>query len=419
MVQSIVRGMLAVALLTASLPFAKACPFCSVQGQTLSGEVNQADFIVAGELKNPKRDATDITKGSTELHITDTVKSHPYLAGKKILMLPRYVDIAAGETRYLVFCSVYANNIDATAAAVTSTAILGNLSRYTLDPYRGEPVKADSKLPEYLKGALAVREKDSISKLNYFFRHLDSADTVIAADAFMEFGNTDYKDIRTVAEKLPPDTLIAWLKNPQTPASRYGVYGMMLGHCGKKEHAQEIRALLDDANKVYSSGLDGLLAGYIMLDPKGGWQYLTGMLNDDKKEFPLRYAGLKVLRFFWESRSDVISHEEVLSGMKMLVSQSDIADLPIEDLRKWEQWDTADFVIATGKRESHQSIPIVRRSILRFAITASPKSKIATEYVADARRIDGDRVKLVEEMLSDEKPKPAATVKPMALLPKK
>ena len=40
---------------------ASACPFCGAQGQTLAGEVSQADFIVLGVMKNPKQDPADFT----------------------------------------------------------------------------------------------------------------------------------------------------------------------------------------------------------------------------------------------------------------------------------------------------------------------------------------------------------------------
>ena len=61
---------------------ATACPFCSAQGTTLSGEVAEADFIVLGRMVNPRRDPADVTKGETDLVIDSVVKPHPYLAGK-------------------------------------------------------------------------------------------------------------------------------------------------------------------------------------------------------------------------------------------------------------------------------------------------------------------------------------------------
>ena len=58
---------------------ASACPFCNAQGQTLSGEVGQADFIVLGSLSNVKRDPEDPTRGTTDLTIETVVKPHPLL----------------------------------------------------------------------------------------------------------------------------------------------------------------------------------------------------------------------------------------------------------------------------------------------------------------------------------------------------
>jgi hypothetical protein len=410
-VRHLARGLLVAAAALGFPAAATACPFCSAQGQTLSGEVNQADFIVLGTLKNAQRDPNDLTRGSTELHVDKVVKPHEYLTGKKVLILPRYVPIDKenADSKFLVFCSVYPGTQEVTATSVASSLVLGNLGHYQLDAYRGEPVKADSKLPDYLKGALAVREKDIATRLKYFFDYLDSPELVVGGDAFMEFGNADYKEIRGIAEKLPGEKVLAWLKDINTPASRFGLYGMLIGHCGKKEDAAAIRALLDNPMRSYSSGLDGLIAGYIMLDPKAGWEYLKETIANEKNEFPARYAGLKVLRFFYEFRPDVISKAQVLDGMRVLMGQPDLADLPIEDLRKWEQWDLTKVVLENGRKESHSAIPIVRRSVLRFALSAPAANKEAAEYVEEARKKDPERVKMIEEMLRDEKPKPVLT----------
>src|SRR5207253_4137138 len=107
----------------------------------------------------------------------------------------------------------------------------------------------------------------------------------ISTDAFSEFGNADYKEVRPLAEKLDPALILKWLKDPNTCASRFGLYGLMIGHCGKQSDAKAVRELLNDSTRAYSSGLDGVLAGYIMLDPKAGWEYLMGLANDSKQEF--------------------------------------------------------------------------------------------------------------------------------------
>src|SRR5207245_8703464 len=123
------------------------------------------------------------------------------------------------------------------------------------------------------------------TKLGYFFQYLDSAELDIASDAFAEFALADYKDYRALAEKLPPDTIVKWLKDENTPAARFGLYGSMLGHCGKEEHAKTLRQMLDDPMERFASGIDGMLAGYVMLSPKDGWQYVRDSLKDSMKEF--------------------------------------------------------------------------------------------------------------------------------------
>ncbi len=399
------RWLIAVVVASGIVGVASACPFCSSQGQTFTGEVNQADFILVGELRNAKRDNNDITRGTTELHIETVVKDHPYLAGKKMITLPRYVptDGKADERRYLVFCAVYPQLSDLTRAAAISSLTLADFRTYTVDPYRGEPLKADSLLPKYLQGSLKIREQGADAKLNYFYQYLDSPELLISSDAYMEFGNADYPEVMALSKTLAPEKLLKWLKDPQTPASRFGLYGMMLGHCGTKDNAEQLLSMINDTQKTYSSGLDGLFTGYLMLDPKLGWEQLKAVLKDESKEFPVRYAALKAVRFFAEYRPDLLTKDQIGEVMMILVKQPDIADLPIEDLRKWGRWDLADQIIQIGSAESHQSVNIVRRAVLRYALSASEKSKVAKDFVDEQRKLNPDRVKMVEEFLVDEK----------------
>ena len=67
--------------------------------------------------------------------------------------------------------------------------------------------------------------------------------------------------------------------------------------------------------------------------------------------------------------------------------QSDIADLAIEDLRKWSRWEVAERILALSGKKSHD-IPIVRRSILRYALSC-PNQK-AMAFVEEQRKRFGD-----------------------------
>jgi hypothetical protein len=381
-----VAGLLAVLLIPSPAP---ACPFCPSAQQTLLGEVNQAHLIVFGTLTNAQRDPNEFGKGTTDMDIEVVVKDHQYLKGKKKITLPRYVPADPKvKSKYLVFCEIYKGE---------------------LDPYRGEAVPPDSKIAEYLKGAIELKDKDMPAKLQYFFKHFDSPDWYISGDAFQEFSNAEYKDVRVAAAKMDPDHLLKMLKDPNTSIARYGLIGLLFGHCGKGEtHAKALRDFVSDPKVKQATGLDGLLAGVIMLDPKGGLEFVAGIIKDTSEDFTVRYAALRCLRFFWEYRDDVVKKATIVDTMLPLLDQADIADLAVEDLRKWERWDQAAKLVELFDKPTHD-IPIIQRSIIKFALAAPATDKTCAAFLekmkADPKQ--SERLRDLQELLELEKPRPA------------
>lgn len=380
--------LLLVGLLTAAAP-APACEFCSMQGQTLLDDVNQAAMVLFGKLANARLDAKgEAGQGTTELHIEAVIKKHPILGDRKVLVLPRYLPTDGTASKFLIFCDVYKGKID---------------------PYRGVPVKSSNDVARYLQGAVAIRDKPVPVRLRYYFDFLDNPDIEIANDAYKNFANADEKDFQPMAKGLPADKVARWLQDPGTPSFRYGLYASMLGHCGKPEHAAVLRRLLDDAQKRLNSGVDGMLAGYTMLRPDDGWAYIRGILADPTREFGLRYAALRAARFFYLKRPDLVDRKKTVEGVCQLLNDPNIADLAIEDLRKWSCWEAAERVLALFDRPSHD-VPILRRAILKYAL-ACPLPRAAA-FVQTARKKDADLVADTEEWLRLENggpaPRPAA-----------
>jgi hypothetical protein len=95
----------------------------------------------------------------------------------------------------------------------------------------------------------------------------------------------------------------------------------------------------------------------------------------------------------------------------VLLDQPDVADLAIEDLRKWQVWDLADRILALKDKEPH-NIPIIKRSILRYALECPKES--AKAFVDARRKADPDAVQSSEELLKLEKMPPS----PPAVTPK-
>src|SRR5262249_39324626 len=143
-----------------------------------------------------------------------------------------------------------------------------------------------------------------------------------------------------------------------------------------------------------------------------GWQYLQGILKDTKKDFLFRYAGLRATRFFWDYRSDILAKADLQAGVELLLDQGDIADLAIEDLRKWKAWSSLDRILGLAGKPTHDA-PIIQRAILRFALSCQERPK-AAEYVRLMRQKDAEKVKDVEDLLKLEttvKPSPTTQAK--------
>jgi len=276
-----------------------------------------------------------------------------------------------------------------------------------VDPYRGIAVRADADIAKYLKGALACKDEPVTKRLAFFFDYLDNADVEINSDAYLEFAKADSKDIRDTVRTLPADKLAkvaVWLKKEQAQPFRYGLYASMLGYSGKKEYAELLRDMLANADTQTGSGVSGILAGYVMLDPKAGWAHLRGVLDDPGKDFMYRYAALQAARFFYDSPpSPDLDRAKVVEAVALLLKQKDIADLAVEDFRKWKLWDMADQVLSLRKKDFYE-MPIVKRAALRFALACEAENKEAANrdavgFVADERRRDKQGVAEVEELL--------------------
>jgi hypothetical protein len=363
---------------------ALACPFCSEErGPTLVGDFTQAAMVLLGTFTNARLDPNGgADGGTTDFVIEDVFKNHDIVANKKKITLPRYMPQA--KNKFIIFCDVYKGMID---------------------PYRGVEVPPGSELVKYLKGASALRDRPIQERLRYAFDYLNSSELDVALDAYREYAKADYKDYSEMARGLPADTLARWLRDPKTPAYRYGLYASLLGLCGNAEQAKLLRSMIDDPQKRMGSGLDGMLAGYVTIQPREGCAYVQDMLKDSKQEFLMRYAALRTVRFFWDQRPDLVPKTDLVQGMASVLDQPDMADFAIEDLRKWQRWELTDRVLDLFNRETH-NVPVVRRAILRFALR-SPAPRAAA-FVEEQRRRDREWVSDTEELLRLESEPPTA-----------
>lgn len=380
-----VRGAAVALGLFALAAAAAACPFCTQEGKTLTREVSEAKLVVFGTLANPNLkfapDGTD--QSTTDLLVEEVVKDHEFLKGKKTVVLPRYMPLPNEPVKFLIFADIY---------------------KEKLDPYRG--IASGSKeMVQYLKGALKLPEKDMPKRLRFFLDYLDHPDVEVASDAYREFAAADYKDVEALVKTVDAaklrKKLVAWLKDRDTAAYRFGFYGMLLGLVGTREDGEAFRDLLDDPDRGLITGMDGVMAGYVRADKEAGWTYLQNQLRAKDAPYARRYAALRAARFLWKFQPDVVPQKDLTAAISLLLDQPDLADLAIDDLRKLKVWGQADAVLPLFGKPSHQA-PQIRRSILRFALQCPGEKPKA--FIAEQRQKDAKLVEQVEEFLKLELP---------------
>jgi hypothetical protein len=377
--------LLGVCLVIAIPAQAMACPCCEGPPGPIREHAGR-DLIVYGQLVNsilPGSNKDDVIE-QTSLFVSRVIKGRHLLKGEKVIILDEHVSFENPKhpPKAIIFFDV---------------------SNGRCYPRRGIVVRSEKAI-DYVRGIRALDPKDNIKAVRYFFRYLDNADPEVAADALREFTTAEYKDIRKVAPKIPANKIAQWLKNPKSPMRRRELSALLLGHCGREKHARLLRRILDNpkCRRVrYDYNFHEFLVGYTLLKPREGWRYVRAIIGNHKEEWIVRYGALRSIRFLWDNRADVVTKKELLKGMCLLLDRTDVADFAIEDLRARKCWDVADKVLALAKKESH-NLPVIRRALLRYALSCPPKQAKAVAFVKAERKKDKGYVADVEEALKLE-----------------
>jgi hypothetical protein len=369
-----VAGLLAITL--AASP-AAACTFCDGNlrtKQTLRMHFAQAKAVLHGQLKNPRFDPkTD--DGFTDLQVSTVLKDDAARGGQQVIVLRSYLPVVGNTPPdYLVFCNVANGKLDTTFGVPASATVV-----------------------EYLKAAAKLDDADATAKLAFYFKHLDSTDAIIAADAFFEFARASDADIIKAAKQIDAAKVRKLIADPNTPPERLGVFAFLLGVSGGPTDAAFLGRMLSEnpLSERASTAFGGLLAGYILLAPKEGWAFAAGVLADAKRPYSVRLSTVGTVRFLQATRGDD-AKPDVLKCCAALLPHGDLADQAIEDLRRWGYWDLTTDVLAQFAKPTH-SAPIVRRCIVRYALCCPGDE--AKRFVAAVKQSDAKLVRDVEEML--------------------
>jgi hypothetical protein len=373
------RTFVAVLLLLLPAPVL-ACSLCgsAASQSTLRQEWQQSAVVLYGTLSNPRfnnNPGAAPGSGTTDLNILDKLKSHPLVGDRKVVQLDRYLPVLDPKDppKFLVFYAVAKDQLKLlTGRQVQSPAVL-----------------------KYLADLAQQKPKDRTEELLFFFRYLDHADREVATDAYTEFARSSDADVARVARRLSPDKLRRILQDEKTPPERLGLFAFLLGGCGGDGDAELLRSLIVTPSPRTAGGLDGLLAGYIQLRPKEGWELARAVLADEKRRFEDRYSVVRMVEFQHAALADK-SRPDVLRACEIMLNSGQLADFAVEDLRKWQVWDLTPLVLKQYGQKTHDT-PIVQRAILRYALSC-PRAE-ARSFLDTVRRRQPALVKELQEGL--------------------
>ena len=363
-------------------PPATACTFCGggvSSRQTLREHFQQAKFVAYGQLKNPRFDPNG-TMSTTDFHVSEVLKHHEKLGNQAVLTLPKYIPVIGNTAPdFLIFATVVDDKPD---------------------PIHGLP--ATPSVTEYVKSLCKLDVKDATKRLAFYFTYLDSRDPILAGDAFLEFAKASDAEITAARVALVPTTLRKLLTNPETPVDRLGVYAMMLGLCGTAEDQLGFSKLLQTQplpDRIRDN-LGGYLAAMTLLDPNAGWATVEAISTDAKRPYAERISAIGTVRFFHTTRPQE-TKAQVLKCYRGLLAHSDLADMAIEDLRRWGYWELTPDILSQFSKPSHSG-RLIRRSIVHYALSCPGAD--AARFINMVQMSDPKLVETVRELMTLQDP---------------
>lgn len=306
---------------TLAVPAARSCPFCSAPSLTLAEQMAQADAAVLVQWVGGKK-ATDKTAGETVYEIRQVVRNYKdELKVEDRITLPRYRESKVGDLFLLVGSK--GTSIEwASPLEVTETSF------------------------NYIAQAPSP-EVPVAKRLEYYVKFLEYPDQMISNDAYGEFANAPYADITTLADSLPRKKIRGWIVDKDTPATRMGLYGLLIGLCGTDEDARIIEARILEETDEFRLGIDGLMSGYLLLTGEKGLSVLDEhKLKNRDVPFSETYAAMQALRFMWKYAEGRIEKPRLRASMRILLDRPELADLVIADLARWKDWEIQDRLMA-------------------------------------------------------------------------
>lgn len=251
------------------------------------------------------------------------------------------------------------------------------------------PLPLSAEAVRYVEAIQSLPE-DPVERLDFYQKHFEHADSLLARDSYDEFALAPYEDVKKLQGKMDRQQLMTWIRDPAKSPDRKRLYFTMLGICGTPEDAEEFEDMIESADPEKRAGLDALIAAYLMLKGEDGLKLIDEQfLANRKASYPDVYSAVMALRFHG-TEVEVLPKEEILKSMRHLLEAPDLADLVIPDLARWGDWSQIDRLTELFKNANDDNswvrVPVV--NYLRACPLPEAKTKLE-----ELERIDPKAVK--------------------------
>ncbi len=360
------------------------CPFCDAPSLTLAEQVDQAGHLVLGKWIGGEK-PTNETAGTAKFRIVDIAKAKgdAFKKGDDI-ELPQY--IAGNADAVYILMGPDMKFIDwhvPSEATHGSWAYVSNIPMPVTD------------------------QKEQVNRLAYFLDYLQHDELSVSNDAYAEFAAAPYEVIVPLKDRMPRKKLREWVTDPDTPVTRIGLYGLLLGLCGTEEDAAAMKQKILTPDTDFRLGIEGVMSGYLITAGEEGLKTLEDSkmkaktyVNKDGEEVKLpfseTYAVMQTLRFMWTYEPDRIPKERLKESMRILLDRPELADLVIADLARWKDWGVQDELMEMYDDEEFD-IPSIKRAIVRYLFYCSKDRNEDVEDPPEYAITAAEHLKLLEE----------------------
>lgn len=409
-------------MLAAVAATTQSCPYCVVESNTLTEEMDASDTVVLATLVKP---AAPLAEGPDDLGEFGVVDPETGKAKFRIEEVLLGDDLMEGvEEIEAVF---FGDPVEGQLYFIRGVGV------DTMD--WNIPIPMSDTAVKYVK-EICELPPEGPQRMEYFLNYLQHEDPLLAQDSYDEFARAPYADVIALKEKIDRDQLWRWIEDREVSPSRRSLFFTMLGVCGQQEDIDRLRQMMladvrvlrsaAEASVAASVGLGGaitlpivpemvameqrrkqlgfnaMVGCYLKLTGADGLDVVDECFLRDPHADPTKVYGVLIaLRFLGEETDDV-PLERLLKSMRLVLEKPDFAEQAITDLARWEDWSVLDRLVTMFKEAEPKTY--VKEPIVAYLDQASRQDGDVGERAAAAleeiEELDPETVKRARSLMA-------------------